>query len=111
MIAFLTLTASLFLAIAFYTAVTVSQHGMGLIPIFFGDMASFSWSGQFNFDFALYLILSGLWMAWRGGFSAGSIALGVLAPSFGMLFLAGYLLYLSSKTEGDMRRLLLGVHA
>lgn len=111
MTAFRTFAAALFLAIASYTAVTISQYGLGVFPIFFGDLASFSWRGQFNFDFALYLILSGLWMAWRSGFSRNSIASGVIAPLFGMVFLSAYVLYLSFKTDGDIRKLLLGVHA
>ncbi|MEM7546536.1 MAG: hypothetical protein AAF367_13445 [Pseudomonadota bacterium] len=49
-----------------------------------GDLASGNWRGQFNLDFLVYLILSGLWVAWRGGFSGQSIALGFMASVLGM---------------------------
>ena len=41
----------------------------------------------------------------------GSIGLGILAPPFGILFFAPYLLYLVGKSNGDPRKILLGVHA
>ena len=37
-------------AVASYTGVVVWNHGMGLLPIFFGDMAKMPWPGQFNLD-------------------------------------------------------------
>ena len=103
--------AVLLVVIVGYTMVTVSREGLGLFPLFFGEMVTFGWQGQFNLDFFTFLLLSGLWTAWRGGFTGPSIALGVVAVIFGMSFLAAYLLYLSYRTEGDMARLLLGVHA
>ena len=94
-----------------FTIIAIAQQGFTLIPLFFGAIAQFGWQGQFNVDFSLYLVLSGIWMAWRGGFRSQSTALGVLAPPLGMLFFAPYLLYLIGKSDGDARKLLLGVHA
>ncbi|MEQ9448599.1 MAG: hypothetical protein RLN70_06775, partial [Rhodospirillaceae bacterium] len=74
-------------------------------------IAGMTWQGQFNTDFMMYLMLSGLWTAWRSGFTAGAVALGAVAAVLGILFLAPYLLYLSYRTKGDLRRLLLGIHA
>jgi hypothetical protein len=62
----------------------------------------------FNFDFLTFLGLSGIWVAWRHQFSAGGIALAVLAFFGGMVFLAPYLLYASVQAGGEAKVLLLG---
>jgi len=90
------------------TGVVAFHHGLNLIPIFFGDMASLTWPGQFNADFMCFLILSGLWLAWRHHFSLGGIILGVLGIFGGIMFLAPYLLFASFKADGDMKILFLG---
>ena len=61
--AFQLLLMTIFMAIVGYTLVTISRHGLNLLPIFFGDIAKMGWPGQFNFDFLGFLILSGLWTA------------------------------------------------
>ncbi len=94
-----------------FTLAAAANEGLNLLPHFIDPILALTWQGQFNVDFATYLILSGVWMAWRGGFTAGSIALGVLAPSLGILFFAPYLIYLIGTSSGDPKRLLLGVHA
>ena len=91
--------AACFLAILAYTAVTVAHHGWALLPVFFGDMRAMTWPGQFNFDFFTFLLLSGLWTAWRNDFSAAGIALAVVAIFGGMLFLSAYLLWLSYRVR------------
>jgi hypothetical protein len=91
-----------------YTVVTIRDHGLGLLPIFFGDMAKMAWPGQFNLDFFTLLLLSGLWVSWRHHFSAGGIALGLVAVFGGMPFLATYLLIASFATGGDIEAILLG---
>ena len=53
------------LVIVGYTFPVVANHGLGLLPIFFGDIAKMEWPGQFNLDFLGFLTLSGLWIAWR----------------------------------------------
>jgi hypothetical protein len=108
MTAFRCFLVALFLGIIIYTAVTISNHGWNLLPIFFGDMIAMTWPGQFNFDFFCFLLLSGLWVSWRNSFSSSGLLLGLLAVFGGMLFLSAYLFYLSIKTKGDMRRLMLG---
>jgi hypothetical protein len=94
--------------ITVYTAVVVANHGLNLFPAFFGDMAAMGWAGQFNLDFMFMLVPSALWTAWRNGFSAGGLGLGVVAFFGGMPFLYIYLLFLIARTGGDMRRILLG---
>jgi hypothetical protein len=97
--------------IVLFTVAAIADGGIDLITPFLTPILALNWQGQFNIDFSCYLVLSGIWMAWRGGFSSGSIALGVVTPPLGILFFAPYLLYLVGKTKGDPRRLLLGVHA
>lgn len=107
--AFRLLLISYIVGILIVTGIVGFKHGWNLLPIFFGDMASLTWPGQFNFDFMCFLILSGLWLAWRHHFSPGGIVLGVLGIFGGMMLLAPYLLLMSLKTNGDFKELLLGV--
>lgn len=96
------------IAIASYTTVTIMNHGFGLMPIFFGDIATMAWPGQFNLDFFTFLMLSGLWVSWRHQFSVAGVALGGVALFGGMLFLSAYLLIHSFKTRGNIEVMLLG---
>jgi len=102
--------SALCLVLVGYTAVVISAHGIGLFPIFFGDMAALAWPGQFNLDFMFMLSLSALWVSWRHQFSAVGLALGLLAFLGGALFLTVYLFVLSFQTKGDAREILLGPH-
>jgi hypothetical protein len=111
MLIFRTFLAVLSLILMGYTAVVVSNHGMGLIPIFFGDMAAMAWPGQFNLDFMFMLFLSALWVSWRHQFSGGGLALGLLALFGGASFLTVYLFVLSIQSRGNMKEVLLGVRA
>lgn len=94
-----------------YTGLVVAKQGLTLFPYFFGDMARVEWPGQFNLDFMGFLALSALWTAWRNRFSRGGLGLAVLALFGGIGFLAPYLLYLSYKTRGDVKAVLLGAQA
>lgn len=98
----------IFITLAGYTSVVISNYGMGLLPIFFGDMAKMQWPGQFNLDFMFMLSLSGLWVAWRHQFSAIGIILGIIAVFGGALFLIAYLFIESFRVQGDMKALMLG---
>lgn len=91
-----------------YTLVVGWNHGWNLLPVFFSDLAAMTWPGQFNLDFMTFLGLSALWVAWRHGFSAVGIALGVVAFCGGMMFLAPYLLWASARAGRDARILLMG---
>ena len=98
----------LIIGIIGYTGIVIFNHGWNLLPIFFGDMAAMTWPGQFNFDFMCFLILSGLWLAWRHHFTLGGLALGVLEFFGGIMVLAPYLLFASFKANGDIKVLFLG---
>lgn len=108
MYAFRILLAALLVAVVVYTVFVVAQHGMNLFAVFFGDIFSMNWPGQFNLDFLGFLTLSGVWMAWRNHFSGLGLVLGVFAFVGGIPLLSTYLLYLSFKTGGDIRIMLLG---
>jgi hypothetical protein len=105
---FRTYLAAWIVGIIAYTSVTIANHGLDLLPVFFGDMAKMAWPGQFNLDFFSFLCLGGLWLALRHHFSLGGIALGLFIFAGGMPFLASYLIYHSSRSGGDMKVLLLG---
>lgn len=106
--AFRILLAVFIVAILTFTSVVISNHGWNLLPIFFGDIGAMTWPGQFNFDFLCFLILSGLWLAWRHHFSVGGLVLGVFGFFGGIMFLAPYLLVASFRSDGDMKILFLG---
>lgn len=97
--------------IIIFTFAAIADSGLDLVTPYLSPILAMNWQGQFNVDFASYLVLSGIWMAWRSGFTRGGIFLGVCAPPLGILFLAPYLIYLIGKSGGDTRKLLLGVHA
>ena len=109
MAAFRGLLVLLWVVLVAVTAVVIANHGMNLIPIFFGDIAKMGWPGQFNLDFLCFLTLSALWTAWRGGFAPVSLALAVVAFFGGAGFLLPYQLILTLQTKGDMATVLLGV--
>jgi hypothetical protein len=90
------------------TAVVGINHGWNLIPIFFGDIISLTWPGQFNADFMCFLVLSGLWVAWRHQFSSLGWFLMPIAFFFGIMFLSIYLLVISFTTKGEIKAMLIG---
>jgi len=105
---FRALLVTIFAVVVVYTAVVIANHGLGLLPIFFGDIARMEWPGQFNLDFLGFLTLSGVWLAWRHEFSAAGLALGVGGLLLGVPFLTGYLFVASRRADGDWVALFLG---
>ena len=83
--------ASMFVFMAAYTIPVVLNEGINLLPIFFADALGFDWTGQFVVDFAMFLGLAALWIAWRHGFSGSAILLALATIFGGMTFLAAYL--------------------
>ena len=100
--------AAIIAAVSIYTTIVIANHGMGLYPIFFGDIADITWRGQFNVDFLCFLLMSGAWVAWRHAFSLNGLLLGFAAFNLGAPFLAGYLLIEGYRNKGDSAALLLG---
>jgi hypothetical protein len=99
------------IGVLLYTILAVVNEGPNLFATTLPAMADFGWQGQFHLDFATYLILSGIWVAWRHRFSATGIMLGVLAANLGIIFLSVYLLITINRTDGNMSEVLLGEQA
>jgi len=91
--ALLLLLALQTLAVLVYTVFAVQTDGLNLIAVFIENLKALGWSGQFNLDFACYLMLSGLWVMQRGKFKASAIAAGMAAMVLGIVFFAPYLMY------------------
>jgi hypothetical protein len=107
--AFRVVLVVLFLWVVIYTIPVLAEHGLApLFPTFFGDMAQFTWPGQFNADFFGFLLLSGTWVAWRNHFSPLGLGLGLVAVVGGIPFLTAYLLIMSFRVDSDMRLLIMG---
>ena len=108
MTTFRVLLVTILISLTVYTAVVASNHGLNLLPVFFGDMTRMEWPGQFNLDFMCFLTLSATWVIWRNKFSPLGMALGVLAFFGGALFLSIYLLVLSFQGSQSIERILVG---
>ncbi|MBS0641767.1 MAG: hypothetical protein JSS43_18035 [Proteobacteria bacterium] len=108
MASFRVLLAGLWLMLVIYTGVVIANHGLSLLPIFFGDIVRFVWPGQFNLDFLCLLILSAIWTAWRNGFSASGVILALVALFGGSGFLLIYILFLTGQSKGNWGLILLG---
>jgi len=102
------LALALWVILMGYSALVIAEHGLGLLPIFFGDMAELGWPGQFNLDFMLMLFVSASWTMWRNRFSMAGVCLGVAAFFLGASFLLPYLAYLIAKHRGNMSDVLIG---
>lgn len=99
---------AIFSLVVIYTIFVVMNHGMGLIPLFFGDIAAMTWAGQFNLDFLGFLILSGSWLAWRHHFSPLGLLLFFAGLFGGIVFLSVYLFFVSLQAKGDMKEIFMG---
>ena len=108
MTAFRILLVGIFVTLLAYSGIVIANHGWNLFAVYFGDMAALAWPGQFNLDFMFMLALSGLWVAWRHGFSWLGLLLGLLAFFGGALFQSVYLLAISLQAKGNLREILLG---
>ena len=76
---FRVILVAVFVCLAIYMIQVITNHGLGLFSVFFGDMAKLGWAGQFNADFMAILGLSAAWVVWRNQFSLPGIILGVIA--------------------------------
>ena len=102
----------LLVVIAIWTNVTawiaIYFSGWNLFAVVASDLNSVTWNAQFDADLICYLILSAIWVAWRYRFKAKAIVLGAFVGLLGNAFFAPYLLFLTYKTNGDIRKLILG---
>jgi hypothetical protein len=96
------------LGVCAYTAIAMGNDGFNFLEKALAFCLSLTWMGQFTLDFSCYLTLSGLWIAWRHQFTGKSIAMALVAATFGIIAFAPYLLYLLMKEKGDLKSVLLG---
>ena len=106
--AFRVLLVAMTIGIYIYTVIVGMNYGWNIIPVITEGIGSLTWPGQFHLDFAFYLILSGIWLAWRHDFSVGGIVLGILGALLGMALFAPYLLIISLRSQGNVKVLVLG---
>lgn len=102
------LLATQTIALLVYTYYAFNNQGASLLQIFFSNIASMTWNGQFNLDFLCYLMLSGLWMMWRNKFSLNSIIIGIVAMVLGIVVFAPYVIILLIREKGEIKRVLIG---
>lgn len=101
--------ACIFIAIVLYTIPVVLNHGLfSLFGVFFGDIARMQWPGQFNLDFMGFLLMSGVWLAWRHDFSPAGLGLAAGGFLLGAPFLSAYLFLTSRQVGGSWAVLYLG---
>ena len=105
------LLATMAAVLLIYTVAAVANEGVNLFANTIPAVGDFGWQGQFHLDFATYLVLSGLWIAWRHRFSAAGIGLGVAASILGIIFFATYVIVQTSRANGDLSVVLLGDRA
>ncbi len=105
MILFRTYLIVIFSCVLIYTGIVGLEYGWNIMPLFFGDIAAMTWTGQFNLDFLGFLILSGSWLAWRHHFSPLGLALFFAGSLGGIAFLAPYLFIISLQAKGDMKEI------
>jgi hypothetical protein len=106
--AFLITTTLIIYALSIYVIATM---GINYPAVFLSDMLKLDWRTQFNTDLLIALCLFFIWVAWREGFTAKGFLLGFLFMNLGFMFGCPYLLFATYKANGNIKVLLLGVHA
>jgi hypothetical protein len=108
MMLFRLLLLTIIATVGVYTAIVVAEHGLDLLPIFFGDIAKMEWPGQFNVDFFSFMTLGAVYIMWRHQFAPLGLALGFLVFVGGAPYVCIYLLVASFQANGDVKETLLG---
>ncbi|EEE47319.2 hypothetical protein [Roseibium alexandrii] len=93
------------------TLIAIVGHGWLWPVTAIRDLVALNWRSQFNFDFVIYLVLSSCWIVWREGAGGKAYLYGFLNIFLGGMFGFPYLLLLSYRAKGDVKRILLGVNA
>ena len=78
MTSFRLLLVAIIVIVGGYTAFVVVDHGWNFLQVYFNDIAKMEWPGQFNMDFAAFLILGSTWLMWRQNFHRLVCFLGLL---------------------------------
>ncbi len=91
------------------TLAASASHGIDWPAVALADLAAMNWRSQFNTDFIIYLVLFASWVVWREGGTPKAYLFGFSSVVLGGMFSFPYLLLATHRSEGDLRRVLLGV--
>jgi hypothetical protein len=105
---FLSVSTLVIYAVSIYVIATM---GINWPAVYFGDLLKLDWRSQFNTDLLIALCLFLIWVIWREGFTAKGFLFGFLFMNLGFMFGCPYLLFATYKANGNIKALLLGVHA
>lgn len=102
-----------FSTILIYTMTVIASvnHGINWPSVAFNDLIALNWRSQFDTDFLVYLLLGATWIAWREGGTPKGFVFGFLSVFLGGMFSFPYLLITTYHVNGDLKKILLGVHA
>lgn len=98
-------------AIIIYTFYVITNEGTNFVYVALQNVQSINWNGQFILDFNCYLMLSVIWIMWRGKYRLNAILIAIVAMIMGIIVFAPYLLYLLVKEQGNIPKVLLGERA
>jgi len=93
------------------TVKAVAQMGAAPALTVFLEDFSHPWRAQFYSDLTIHLLLVAAWILYRSSSLPVGIVCALLAANGGGLFTLAYLLVVITKSNGDMRKVLLGRHA
>ena len=93
------------------TVAAIFNQGWLWPVVAFHDLMALNWRSQFDFDFVVHLILFASWVSWREGLTLKGYLFGFLSVFLGGMFTFPYLLFATYRAEGDLKKILLGVHS
>ncbi|HZF94090.1 MAG TPA: hypothetical protein VEZ20_04365 [Allosphingosinicella sp.] len=99
------------LSIAAVTLWALFELGLLALPQTFAADLSHPWRAQLYLDLELQLLVFAAWTVWRERSLGVGLACAAATMLLGALFTLPYLLALSIRAKGDVRRLLLGSRA
>ena len=106
--AFLIIATLIIYVVSIYVIATM---GLNYPAVFLSDMLKLNWRSQFNTDLLIALCLFLIWVAWREGFTIKGFLFSLLFMNLGFMFGCPYLLFATYRANGNIKALLLGVHA
>lgn len=111
LVVFQVLLAVGWVVLTYVSVQAVRQSGFAASgSTFLGDFAH-PWRAQYNTDLFLHLLLVATWMVYRSRIWWVGVICGLLAIQGGAVFTLAYLLVISLRAKGDLRKVLLGWRA
>lgn len=93
------------------TLIASANYGINWPAVAFQDLMALNWRSQFDTDFVIYLLLGAAWITWREGFTSKGFVCAFLSVFLGGMYMFPYLLIATYRTNGELKAMLLGVHA